>query len=145
MDTDKLTDDLEDEKELIIEDINEDEENIDTIDDDYYYDFEKINEEDIGSDYDDILEDDIINEHVTNKKKTFNFLTKYEKNYIMGIRINQIINGSPLFIDYDKNTPFDIFEIVKTELYQKKLPFKIKRKLPNGNIEIWNLKDLIIF
>ena len=103
------------------------------------------NFEELDSDYDDILEDDIINEHIVSKKKTFNILTKYEKNYIMGIRINQIINGSPLFIEYDKSKPFDVFEIVKQELYQKKLPFKVKRKLPNGNIELWNLKDLIIF
>lgn len=146
MDIEKLNEELDEEKEVLIEDENE--EKNDNIEDeteiDYYY--ENTNE-DFDSDYeeDDDIDEDIVNEHIVNKKKTFNFLTKYEKNYIMGIRVNQIINGSPLFIEYDKSKPFNIFKIVEQELYEKKLPFKIKRKLPNGNIEIWNLKDLIIF
>lgn len=139
--------------EKINQDLDEDKEDIDIEEEKNVDEDENLNEyiindnfnEDLGSDYDDILEDEIIDEHIVIKKKTFNFLTKYEKNYIMGIRINQIINGSPIFINYDKNKPFNVFEIVKEELYQKKLPFKIKRKLPNGNIELWNLKDLIIF
>lgn len=147
MDLEKINEDLDDEKEDLNQNIEEeeDEKNVD--------DNENLNDvfindnfnEDLDSDYDDILEDEEIDEHIVSKKKTFNFLTKYEKNYIMGIRINQIINGSPLFINYDNTKPFNVFEIVKEELYQKKLPFKVKRKLPNGNIEIWNLKDLVIF
>lgn len=144
MDLQKINDELDDEKEEIIEEI-EDEEKIHDDPEEVTIDFYQPPVEDIDSDYDDILEDDIIDEHIVSKKKTFNILTKYEKNYIMGIRINQIINGSPLFIEYDKSKTFDVFEIVKQELYQKKLPFKVKRKLPNGNIELWNLKDLIIF
>lgn len=146
MDIEKINDELDDEKEEIIEEIDEEDKNDDVDEEqDNNIDFYQPPIEDIDSDYDDILEDDIIDEHIVSKKKTFNILTKYEKNYIMGIRINQIINGSPLFIEYDKSKPFDVFEIVKQELYQKKLPFKVKRKLPNGNIELWNLKDLIIF
>lgn len=143
-----MNDELDEEKEEIIEEIEDEDKNeTDEQDDEVTIDFYQPTNEELESDneYDDILEDDIIDEHIVSKKKTFNILTKYEKNYIMGIRINQIINGSPLFIEYDKTKPFDVFEIVKQELYQKKLPFKVKRKLPNGNIELWNLKDLIIF
>ena len=63
----------------------------------------------------------------------------------MGVRVNQIVNGSPIFVDFDSTKKFDIFKIVEQELLEKKIPFKIKRKLPNGNIELWDLKDLIIF
>lgn len=145
MNLEKINDELDDEKEIKEQDIEEEQEEKienDDLNETYYQD--NFNE-DLDSDYDDILEDDIIDEHIVNKKKTFNFLTKYEKNYIMGIRINQIINGSPLFIEYDNTKPFNVFEIVKQELYQKRLPFKVKRKLPNGNVEIWSLKDLTIF
>lgn len=107
------------------------------LDDEDFEDFDEIEDLDIDQNNEIIVK--------KNEKKTFNFLTKYEKNYIMGYRINQIINGSPLFINIDTNKKFDIFKIVEQELIQKKLPFKIKRKLPNGNIEIWDLDDLIIF
>lgn len=138
MDEEKFNEDLDEEKEISHQELIIDDEIDDNINE---VDF-SFNED---SEYDDIIDEDVIDEHITNKKKTFNFLTKYEKNYIMGIRINQIINGSPLFVPYDKTKPFDIFKIVEQELYQKKIPFKIKRKLPNGNIELWNLKDLNIF
>lgn len=140
MDQEKFNKDLDDEKEP--NDDLQEQDNLDNNINDFSLNCIDDNDD---SDYDDIIDDDVIDEHITNIKKTFNFLTKYEKNYIMGIRINQIINGSPLFIDHDENIPFDIFDIVEKELIQKKLPFKIKRKLPNGNIELWNLKDLNIF
>lgn len=78
------------------------------------------------------------------EKKTFNYLTKYERCFILGIRIQQIMNNSPIFINTDILEIINPFNIAYEELLQKKIPFKIKRKLPNGNVEIWNLEDLII-
>jgi len=78
------------------------------------------------------------------EKKTFNYLTKYERCFILGIRIQQIMNNSPIFIDIKILNNVNPFNIAYEELLQKKLPFKVKRKLPNGNVEIWDLEDLII-
>ena len=78
------------------------------------------------------------------EKKTFNYLTKYERCFILGIRIQQIMNNSPIFIDTAVLDEINPSNIAYEELLQRKLPFKIKRKLPNGNVEIWDLEDLII-
>ena len=78
------------------------------------------------------------------EKKTFNYLTKYERCFILGIRIQQIMNNSPIFINTDILDIINPFNIAYEELLQKRIPFKVKRKLPNGNVEIWDLEDLII-
>ena len=145
----EILDDKEEdiEENYFIEEDDEDDE--DKEKEDNYIGLINLNDDDDDDDED----DDDFNEvdNITKKiiiskkqKKTFNILTKYEKNYIMGVRINQIINGSPIFVDFDSSKKFDIFKIVEQELLQKKIPFKIKRKLPNGNIELWDLEDLII-
>jgi len=133
----------EDEEENYEDEKNEDyEEDLKVSNDD-----KDIEEEDFEDDIEDIEDNNSNNKIIVKKteKKTFNFLTKYEKNYIIGFRIQQIANGSPIFIDIDPNSKFDIFKIATQELLEKKLPFKLKRKLPNGNIELWDLDDLIIF
>lgn len=71
---------------------------------------------------------------------TFIHLTKYEKTKILGVRARQIEMGSEPRIKYTKTeTPIDIAE---RELKLKKLPFKIKRKLPTGEIETIKLGNL---
>jgi DNA-directed RNA polymerase I, II, and III subunit RPABC2 len=74
---------------------------------------------------------------------TIPILTKYEYTRILGVRASQIENGSPLFIDVS-DTLIDSYLIACEELHQKKLPFIVKRPLPNGSIEYWKLEDLEI-
>ena len=68
-------------------------------------------------------------------------ITKYEYTRIIGIRASQIEKGAPLFIEVP-DTMIDSYLIAKDELHQKKLPFIIKRPIPNGSIEYWKLVDL---
>tara|TARA_A100001015_G_C14813262_1_gene641643 strand:- start:204 stop:887 length:684 start_codon:yes stop_codon:yes gene_type:complete len=73
--------------------------------------------------------------------KTLPLLTRYEKAKILGVRAKQINNGSKLFINVGK----DVIEghtIALMELEQKKIPFIIRRPLPNGKSEYWRVKDL---
>jgi DNA-directed RNA polymerase I, II, and III subunit RPABC2 len=74
---------------------------------------------------------------------TLPILTKYEYTRILGIRASQIEKGAPLFIEVP-DTMIDSYLIAKTELHQKKIPFIIKRPIPNGPIEYWKLADLEI-
>ena len=107
-------------------------------------------EDDEEEDEEDIINNDVEFYDDENKekkileKKTFNYLTKYERCFILGIRIQQIMNNSPIFINIQDLEIVNPFNIAYEELIQKKIPFKIKRKLPNGNVEIWDLNDLII-
>jgi DNA-directed RNA polymerase I, II, and III subunit RPABC2 len=75
--------------------------------------------------------------------KTLPFLTKYEKTRILGERTHQINSGSKPFIPVESDI-IDGYLIALAELEQKKIPFIIKRPLPNGGCEYWKLKDLEI-
>ena len=73
--------------------------------------------------------------------KTVPILTKYEKARVLGLRAKQIENGSLPLIELDKSI-IDPYLIAVKELELKKIPFIIKRPLPNGACEYWKIKDL---
>ena len=75
---------------------------------------------------------------------TIPILTKYEKARILGIRISQLNEGAPRYINVAGNTIIDNNIIAEKELRMKKLPFIITRPLPNGEKEHWRLRDLEI-
>ena len=71
------------------------------------------------------------------------FLTVFERTKILGTRTNQLADGARPFIivpEYMKN-PLDI---AKLELEQRRLPFIVKRPMPDGTFEYWRLSDLMI-
>jgi DNA-directed RNA polymerase I, II, and III subunit RPABC2 len=74
---------------------------------------------------------------------TLPFLTKYEKSRILGERAKQLNAGAKAMIPVEP-TVIDGYLIALAELEQKKIPFIIKRPLPNGGCEYWKLKDLEI-
>lgn len=75
--------------------------------------------------------------------RTQPFITKYEKARVIGERAKQINAGSKPFIPVDENV-IDGYLIALKEFEEKKLPFIIKRPLPNGGCEYWKLHDLEI-
>lgn len=132
----------------------------DSDDNDYYENMKKIDQ--------DINKDILFNYHpetkqinykelltlsnvVKNKKgdiidplhKTIPFLTCYEKAKILGMRAKQINNGSTPFVDVPKNI-IDGHIIALMELNKKKIPFIIRRPIPNGGSEYWKVSDLKI-
>lgn len=71
------------------------------------------------------------------------FLTVYERTKILGTRTNQLAEGARPFVtvpEYMTN-PLDI---AKLELEQRRLPFIVKRPMPDGTFEFWRLSDLMI-
>jgi DNA-directed RNA polymerase I, II, and III subunit RPABC2 len=75
--------------------------------------------------------------------KTLPYLTKYERTRILGQRAKQIEHGAKPFVTVEDNI-IDGYLIAEMELKQKKIPFIIRRPLPNGSSEYWNVKDLEI-
>lgn len=75
--------------------------------------------------------------------KTIPFLTKYEKARILGQRAKQIEIGAKPFVQVPENV-IDSYIIAELELQQKRIPFIIRRPIPGGACEYWNLKDLEI-
>lgn len=73
--------------------------------------------------------------------KTLPFLTKYEKTRVLGQRTKQIECGARPFIKVPEGI-IDAHIIAELELQQKRIPVIIRRPLPGGGSEYWNLKDL---
>jgi len=73
--------------------------------------------------------------------KTVAFLTKYEKARILGQRAKQIECGAKPLVKVPENI-IDSYLIAELELEQKAIPFIIRRPIPSGGSEYWNLKDL---
>ena len=82
------------------------------------------------------------NDHIVDAAhRTLPMLTKYEKARILGVRAKQINNGSIPFIELTDNI-IDGYLIAELELQAKKIPFIIRRPLPNRSSEYWRLEDL---
>ena len=75
--------------------------------------------------------------------KTLPFVTKYEKARILGERAKHINSGAKPFITIEKHI-IDGYLIALREFEEKKIPFIIRRPLPNGGSEYWKLADLQI-
>ena len=73
--------------------------------------------------------------------KTIPILTKYEKTRILGQRAKQIESGGATLVQVPPNV-IDSYLIAKLELEQNKIPFIIRRPLPNGGMEYWYVSDL---
>jgi len=71
------------------------------------------------------------------------FITKYEKTRILGERATQINAGAKPLIEISSDI-IDGYLIALKEFDEKKIPFILKRPLPNGGVEYWKLEDLEI-
>lgn len=76
------------------------------------------------------------------EKKTIPILTKFEKARMKGVRLQQLAYGAKPRVNTDNLKT--ITEIVEKELYERKIPFIIRRSLPNGYYEDWRMEDFEI-
>lgn len=75
--------------------------------------------------------------------KTIQIMTKYERCRILSERTVQLDSGAQTFLDNDEiKDIMDNYLIAIKELNAKKIPFIIKRTLPDGHSEYWNSCDL---
>jgi DNA-directed RNA polymerase I, II, and III subunit RPABC2 len=77
------------------------------------------------------------------KHKSPPFLTIYERTKILGARTNQLAEGAMPFVTVPEHMTQPL-EIAKLELDQRRLPYIIKRPMPDGTFEYWRLSDLMI-
>lgn len=69
------------------------------------------------------------------------YLTKYERARILGQRAKQINAGAPVYVKVPEKV-IDGYIIASMELESKRIPFIVRRPLPNGASEMWRLSDL---
>jgi|UniRef100_A0A6C0C0V0 DNA-directed RNA polymerase I, II, and III subunit RPABC2 len=73
--------------------------------------------------------------------RTLPWLTKFEIARILGLRSKQINNGAEAFVDVPPSI-ISGYTIAEMELEQKKIPFILRRPMPNGGSEYWRVCDL---
>lgn len=79
---------------------------------------------------------------ISDKRITLPHLTKYEKARILGARALQLSMGAPVLVNLEGET--DSLEIALKELKNRVIPIIVRRYLPCGNYEDWELDELII-
>jgi len=73
------------------------------------------------------------------------YFTKYEYVTLLAARAQQIADGSKPLVSLDglrTSAPNFLDLVVKREIEQRKLPYIIRRRLPNGVSEYWNVQEL---
>lgn len=88
-----------------------------------------------------LLNNDLVQKKLKDKKKTLPIITRFELAKIKAIRMSQLSDGALPFVDLETS---DIEDIMNEELKQNKLPFIIKRDLPNKDFDLWKLSELIL-
>ena len=86
---------------------------------------------------------DIVETYDPSQNQTSCRLTKYEKTQLIGIRMEQIARSGKAYVPIDPNEPFNPYKLALRELEENKLPFMLRRTLPNGIKEVWRLEDMI--
>ncbi|KAI8379629.1 DNA-directed RNA polymerases I, II, and III subunit RPABC2-like protein [Radiomyces spectabilis] len=76
------------------------------------------------------------------EKVTTPYMTKYERARILGTRALQISLNAPVLVELDGES--DPLVIAMKELREKKVPLIVRRFMPDGTYEDWNVKDLIM-
>ena len=72
------------------------------------------------------------------------FLTQYERTKIIGMRANQLSQGARPYVAIPEYMT-DVGEIARYELKERRLPFIVRRPMPDGTHEYWRLSDLLLF
>ncbi|KAJ7518306.1 hypothetical protein O6H91_21G063400 [Diphasiastrum complanatum] len=75
-------------------------------------------------------------------RKTTKYMTKYERARVLGTRALQISMNAPVMVELEGET--DPLEIAMKELRERKIPFTIRRYLPDGSYEDWGVDELIV-
>lgn len=74
------------------------------------------------------------------------FMTKYEFDQLIGLRCMHLSNGSIPFVDLESDfkikSNMDLRKVAIRELVENKLPYIIKREIPNSKTEYWKVANL---
>eukprot|EP00743_Colponemidia_sp_Colp-15_P003445 GILK01003720.1.p1 GENE.GILK01003720.1~~GILK01003720.1.p1 ORF type:complete len:134 (-),score=25.86 GILK01003720.1:94-495(-) len=76
------------------------------------------------------------------ERVTSKYMTKYERARVLGTRALQISMNAPIMVELEGET--DPLQIAEKELREKKIPFTIRRYMPDGSYEDWNVDELTI-
>jgi len=80
-------------------------------------------------------------------KTTLPHFTKYEYVTLIGMRAQQLAEGAKPLVSIDgllTSDPKFVWNVAEKEIFERKLPFIIHRRLPDGTSEYWNTQELSV-
>jgi DNA-directed RNA polymerase subunit K/omega len=83
--------------------------------------------------------------NVDKAKVSKNIMTRYEFDQIIGNRANQLAHGAIAFVDTSSikaKSNMELRQIALQELQEGKLPYILGRKMPNGKMEYYRIRDM---
>ena len=83
------------------------------------------------------------NQKPNQERITTKYLTKFEKARVLGARAVQISRNAPILVTIDKGL-WDPLKIAEKELQENKIPFIIRRYLPDKSYEDWRVDELLL-
>lgn len=88
-----------------------------------------------------------VQEALKESKTTLPYYTKYEQVALIGTRAQQLAEGSKPLVSLDgmlTSDPRFVWNVAEKEVHERKLPFIIHRRLPNGVSEYWSAMELSV-
>lgn len=95
-----------------------------------------------------VIQDDYSKIRAADKSsyRSLPIMTKYEFDQVIGLRTMHLSRGAPPLVDIPNDfkviSNIHLREIAQRELLEQRLPYMIKRNMPNGKTEYWSLSDL---
>lgn len=86
-----------------------------------------------------------IMESLKDVRLTLPYYTKYEYTTLIGTRAQQLAEGSRPLASLDgivTSSPRFVWDLAEREVHDKKLPYIIHRRFPNGKSEYWSATEL---
>ena len=84
-------------------------------------------------------------EAMSQPRTTRKYFTKYEFTTLMATRSQQLAEGAKPLVSIEglkSSDPMFIWNVAKREIEQRKLPFLIRRQMPNDTAEYWSAQEL---
>ena len=82
---------------------------------------------------------------IKESRTTREYFTKYEYVTLVATRAQQIADGAKPLVDLTglkTSDPLFVWNVAKKEIAQRKLPFLIRRQMPNGTAEFWSAQEM---
>ena len=84
-------------------------------------------------------------EAVQQPRTTRGYYTKYEYTALIAMRAQQLADGAKPLVDLTglrQSDPLFVWNVAKREVELRKLPFVVRRQLPDGTSEFWSTQEL---
>ena len=84
-------------------------------------------------------------ENVKKPRITREYFTKYEYTALLATRAQQLSEGAKPLVSLDglkTSDPMFVWNVAKREIENRKLPFIVRRQMPDATAEFWSAQEM---